>query len=46
MKSKRMLIISMITGLRAFAGGWAISAQDKYTLKVPNGLSFSGFLRI
>jgi len=24
-------------------GGWAISAQDKYTLKVPNGLAFSEF---
>jgi len=22
---------------------WAISAQDKYTLKVPNGLAFSEF---
>ncbi len=24
-------------------GGWAISAQDKYALKVPGGLSFSEF---
>jgi hypothetical protein len=24
-------------------GGWAISAQDKYTVKVPNGLAFSEF---
>jgi hypothetical protein len=24
-------------------GSWAISAQDKYTLKVPNGLAFSEF---
>ena len=24
-------------------GGLAVSAQDKYTLKVPNGLSFSEF---
>ena len=27
----------------AFVGGWAMSAQDKYTLKVPNGLAFSEF---
>ena len=31
------------SGLLAFLGGWTISAQDKYTLKVPNGLSFSEF---
>jgi hypothetical protein len=24
-------------------GGWAIAAQDKYTVKVPNGLAFSEF---
>jgi hypothetical protein len=24
-------------------GGWAIAAQDKYTLQVPNGLPFSDF---
>jgi hypothetical protein len=27
----------------AVVSGWAISAQDKYTLKVPNGLAFSEF---
>jgi hypothetical protein len=27
----------------ALLGGWAISAQDKYTVKVPNGLAFSEF---
>jgi Cytochrome P460 len=27
----------------AVVGGWAMSAQDKYTLKVPNGLAFSEF---
>lgn len=27
----------------AFLGGWAISAPDKYELKVPNGLAFSEF---
>jgi hypothetical protein len=43
MKGKKMLTISIITGVLVFAGGRAISAQDKYTLKVPNGLSFSEF---
>ena len=44
MKGKRMPAIAMtITGVLAVVGGWAISAQDKYTLKVPNGLAFSEF---
>ncbi len=43
MKGKRMLTISIIAVVFAFVGGWAIAAQDKYTLKVPNGLSFSEF---
>ena len=43
MKGKRMLTIAMITGVFAVVGGWAISAQDKYTVKVPNGLAFSEF---
>jgi len=36
MNCKRMLTIPMIAGVLAFA-------QDKYTVKVPNGLSFSEF---
>jgi hypothetical protein len=43
MKGKSMLTIPIIAGLLALASGLAISAQDKYTLKVPNGLSFSEF---
>src|SRR6202158_2239687 len=43
MKGKRMLTISIITGVLAFVGSWAISAQDKNTVRVPNGLSFSEF---
>ncbi len=43
MKTKRMLTIPIITAVLAFLGGHAISAQDKYTVKVPNGLSFSEF---
>ena len=30
-------------GVFAVLGGKAISAQDKYTLQVPNGLTFSEF---
>ena len=40
MKRKGMLAIAMITGILALVGDWAIS-QDKYSLKVPNGLAFS-----
>ena len=43
MKSKRTLTIATITGVLAVVSGWAISAQDKYTLRVPNGLAFSEF---
>ena len=43
MKGKRMLTFPIITGVLALVGSWAVSAQDKYTLKVPNGLSFSEF---
>jgi Cytochrome P460 len=43
MSSKRVLTIAIITGMFAGAGGWAVSAQDKYTVKVPGGLAFSEF---
>ena len=43
MKSKRLMMTAAITGVLAVMGGWAIAAQDKYTLKVPNGLAFSEF---
>ena len=41
MKGKRMPTIAIITGVLAVMGGWA--AQDKYTVKVPNGLAFAEF---
>jgi hypothetical protein len=34
-----MATIAAITGVLAVMGGWAIAALDKYTVKVPNGLS-------
>src|ERR1700733_8128210 len=43
MKSKRMAMIAAITGVLAVMGGWAIAAEDKYTVKVPNGLAFAEF---
>jgi hypothetical protein len=43
MTSKRMLTIAIIAGVFAVAGGWAMSAQDKYSVKVPGGLAFSEF---
>jgi hypothetical protein len=43
MKHKWILTIPIVTGIFTFVGGWAISAQDKYTVKVPDGLSFSEF---
>lgn len=43
MKGKGMLTIATITAVFAVVGSWANFAQDKYTLKVPNGLAFSEF---
>jgi hypothetical protein len=37
------LTLPILTGLLAFMGGSAISAQDKFSVKVPNGLAFSEF---
>jgi hypothetical protein len=39
----KLLTYSIIMGGLAVFGGWAISAQDKYELRVPNGLAFSEF---
>ena len=43
MKCKRMATIAAIAGVLAVVGGWAMAAQDKYSVKVPNGLAFSEF---
>lgn len=44
MKGKNILISAAITvSLVILATGAAISAQDKYTVKVPNGLGFAEF---
>jgi len=43
LKSKNILATVIIAVVLAVLGGRAISAQDKYTLQVPNGLAFSEF---
>ena len=43
MNRKSMLTIGIATIWLAVLGGLAISAQDKYTVKVPGGLAFSEF---
>jgi hypothetical protein len=43
MKARRMLKIAILAGTLAAVSGWTISGQDKYTVKVPNGLAFSEF---
>ncbi len=42
MKSKGLGTIAIVTALVSALGGSALSAQDKYTVKVPGGLAFTG----
>ncbi len=43
MKSNTTRTIPLIAAVLAFTAGILIAAQDKYTVKVPNGLSISEF---
>jgi hypothetical protein len=43
MKSRGMRTIAIVTALVSALGASALSAQDKYTVKVPGGLAFSEF---
>ena len=43
MKSRRMRTIAIATALVSALGSSAMSAQDKYTVKVPGGLAFAEF---
>ena len=43
MKRRSMLTVAIVAVVLAVLGGVAISAQDKYTVKVPGGLAFSEF---
>jgi len=42
-KFKTIAMIGTVTGVLAVMSVRAVSAQDKYTVKVPNGLAFSEF---
>src|ERR1700733_12698559 len=43
LKSKKILAIVISAMLPVIVGSLALAAQDKYTVKVPNGLPFSDF---
>ena len=43
MKKSALISASFSASIAVLAAGAAISAQDKYTLKVPGGLAFSEF---
>src|SRR2546429_9835059 len=43
MNGRSMLIVATMALVLAILSGVAICAQDKYTLRVPDGLAFSDF---
>src|SRR5688572_2102936 len=43
MNAKKLVVVGALAGALTLTGSWAISAQDKYSVKVPGGLSFSEF---
>ena len=43
MKKSTLISLSISVSIAVLAAGVAISAQDKYTVKVPNGLGLSDF---
>src|ERR1700686_2751019 len=43
MKNTNIPAIAIVVALVAVLGSIALAAQDKFTLKVPNGLAFSDF---
>src|SRR5262249_35936461 len=43
MKKFTLISLSISASVAVFAAGVAISAQDKYTVQIPNGLAFSEF---
>src|SRR4051812_7738712 len=43
MTTKSLRTIAIVAAVVATLGSTAVSAQDRYTLKVPNGLAFSEF---
>ena len=43
MTRRNVLLVGIVSALLAVAGGAAMSAQDKYSLKTPSGIAFSDF---
>jgi hypothetical protein len=43
MKNKSVPAIVIVAVLLAFLGSMALAAQDRFTLKSPNGISYSEF---
>ena len=43
MRKSALMIVSISASIAVPAAGVAISAQDKYSVKVPGGLAFSEF---
>ena len=43
MRKSTLVSLSISMSIAVLAAGVAISAQDKYTVQVPNGLAFSEF---
>ena len=43
MRKRTLISLGISASLSVLATGVAISAQDKYTVEVPNGLAFSEF---
>jgi hypothetical protein len=43
MRKSTLISVSLSVSIAALVAGVSISAQDKYTVKVPNGLAFSEF---
>jgi hypothetical protein len=43
LKSKNILTIVISAVLPVVVGSLALAAQDRYTLKIPDGLAFSAF---
>ena len=44
MRKSTLISVSIMVSIVVLAAGVAISAQDKYTVEVPNGLGFSEFM--
>ena len=46
LKSKNILAIAISVALPIVVGSLALAAQDRYTLKIPDGLAWSEFTNV